>query len=183
MNDPDLQSITAVAEGDSEAFEQLVRKYERRVFATVRRYIGDDSAVDDIAQEVFLQVWTKAKQFKGKSSFSTWLYRIVANKCLNYREKRAKRQTLPLSDAIPDNKPDMEQLHEKDDEAAFVRAAVDKLPKRQRIALVLSQFDGYSYKEISEIMKVSLSSVESLIFRARKGLLKELTPLRERGEI
>jgi RNA polymerase sigma-70 factor (ECF subfamily) len=183
MKDPDLQLITAVAEGDSEAFEQLVRKYERRVFGTINRYIGNDYAVEDIAQDVFLQVWSKAGQFKRKSSFSTWLFRIVANKCLNFREKRALRQTLPLKDAMPENKPGIGKRVEADSDAAVVRAAVDKLPKRQRMALVLSQFDGYSYKEISDIMGVSLSSVESLIFRARKGLLKELMPLRERGEI
>ncbi|MCP4230466.1 MAG: RNA polymerase sigma factor [bacterium] len=183
MNDPDLQLITAVAEGDSDAFEQLVRKYERRVFATIHRYVGNDAAVEDIAQEVFLQLWSKAKQFKRKSSFSTWLYRIVVNKCLNHREKRTRRRTQQLDEALPDNNPGTEQRYEKDTEAAIVRKAVDGLPKRQRMALLLSQFDGYSYKEISRIMKVSLSSVESLLFRARKGLLKELTPLRERGEI
>jgi len=183
MNDPDLQLITAVAERDSDAFEQLVRKYERRVFGTIHRYIGNDIAVEDIAQDVFLQIWRKANQFKGKSSFSTWLYRIVANKCLNYREKRAIRQTLPLNDAIPENKPGIEQNYEKTSEAAVIRTAIDELPKRQRMALVLSQFDGYSYKEISEIMNLSSSSVESLIYRGRKNLKKELTPLRERGEI
>ncbi len=183
MNDPDLQLIKAVAEGNPEAFEQLVRKYERRVFGTIHRYIGNDHAVEDIAQEVFLQVWRKAGQFKGKSSFSTWLYRIVTNKCLNYREKRSIRQTLPLNDEIPENDMGLEQRYEKDREAKVVRAAIDKLPKRQRMALILSQFDGYSYKEISDIMKVSLSSVESLIFRARKNLKQELMPLYESCEI
>lgn len=183
MNDPDLQLISSVAEENPEAFEQLVRKYERRVFGTIHRYVGNDNAVEDIAQEVFLQVWRKAGQFKGKSSFSTWLYRIVTNKCLNYREKRSIRQTLPLNDEIPENNMGLEQRYEKDNEAKVVRAAIDKLPKRQRMALVLSQFDGYSYKEISDIMKVSLSSVESLIFRARKNLKQELMPLYESGEI
>ena len=183
MDDTDLTLINAVAAGNSEAFEELVRKYERRVFGTIHRYIGNDSAVEDIAQDVFLQVWRKAGQFKGKSSFSTWLYRIVTNKCLNYREKRKTRQTLPLNDEIPENDTGLESNYERDEEAKLIRASIDKLPKRQRMALVLAQFEGHSYKEISEIMKVSLSSVESLIFRARKNLKHELLPLRESGEI
>ena len=130
-----------------------------------------------MAQEIFIKVWRNAKKFKGKSKFSTWLYRITANHCLNYRRRR-KSANVSLDDLTehgrtPDAlkvEPDWEQKRQIE----LVRKAVNELPERQRMALVLAQYEGRSYKEIAEIMKVSVSSVESLIFRARGQLRKKL---------
>ena len=171
----------AVAAGDADAFEQLVRKYERPVLSTIYRYVGDRVAAEDVAQEVFLKVWRRAKSFKGRSSFSTWLYRVVVN--LNFRRKRARAKNVPLDEAVAAADPRWDERLDGARKAAAVRAAVDELPPRQRMALILSRFEGRSYREIAEIMRTSTSSVESLLFRARRALKKKLLPLRERGEI
>jgi len=184
--DQDKELIKKVVEGDETAFEQMVKKYERRVLNTIYRYIGKSDEAEDIAQEVFIKVWHHAKSFKGKSKFSTWLYRIVVNQCLNYRSKHKER--LASLDEIMEQGKTPESLKveiefERQRKSKIMRRAIDELPKRQRIALVLSKFEGKSYREIAQIMGVSLSSVESLIFRARGALKKKLLPVRKKGEI
>ena len=176
-DDNDEHIIKLVAGGDEQAFEQLVHKYQQAVFSTIYRYIGTQDDVQDLAQEIFIKVWRNAGKFKGKSKFSTWLYRIVVNHCINYQRKHKYRPAsldeLTEKGVTPESlkvTPDWEQKRRVE----LVRKAVDELPDRQRMALVLSQFEGRSYKEIAEIMKVSLSSVESLIFRGRSTLREKL---------
>ncbi len=184
--DPDAKMIKKVAEGDEVAFEQMVKKYEHRVLNTIYRYIGKSDEAEDITQEVFIKVWHHAKSFKGKSKFSTWLYRIVINQCLDYRSKHKER--LASLDEIMEQGKTPESLKveiefERQRKSKIMKRAIDELPKRQRIAFVLSKFEGKSYKEIAQIMGISLSSVESLIFRARGALKKKLLSLRKKGEI
>lgn len=178
----DEELVRAVVSGDETAFEQLVRKYKNAVFNTIYRYIGYYDDVEDIAQEVFIKVWHKAGTFKGRSKFSTWLYRIVVNECLGYRRKH--RQTPVSLDGLADAgitpKSLTTDIHSDEKaQAKVVRKSIRELPQRQRLALVLSHYDGYSYKEIAEIMKVSVSSVESLIYRAKQSLKEKLAPERE----
>ncbi len=175
--------VAGVAAGDEDAFEELVKRYERPVLNTIYRYVGRTAAAEDVAQDVFFKVWARIHTFKRRSTFSTWLYRIVANQCLNFREKRARRRAEPLNDSVPDDRADLEERYEREKTSRVVREAVDDLPAKQRLALVLSTFERRTYGEIAGIMRVSLPSVESLIFRARKNLKKKLLPLRERGEL
>ena len=176
-DDADAHLVVLVARGDEGAFEKLVQKYQQAVFITIYRYVGNQDDVQDLAQEIFIKVWRNAGKFKGKSKFSTWLYRIVVNHCINYRRKN-KRRAISLDEMTEKGKtpeslkvePDWEQRRRVE----FVRKAVDELPERQRMALVLAQYEDKSYKEIAEIMEISLSSVESLIFRARSALRVKL---------
>jgi len=184
--DADTILVQRISKGDKSAFEELVKKYEHSVFNLIYRYIGNYTEVEDVAQEVFIKVWRKARSFRGKSMFSTWLYRIVVNHCLNYRSKYKQR---PLSldqmmekENIP-NSMKQEIDFEKKKKAEIVRKAIDDLPGKQRMALILSKYEGKSYKEIAEFMNKSLSSIESLIFRAKVNLKKKLQPLKEKGEI
>jgi RNA polymerase sigma-70 factor (ECF subfamily) len=185
-DDTDAKLIKQVALGDENAFEQLVKKYQHAVFNTIYRYIGNYEDVEDIAQEVFIKIWQKAKSFKRKSKFSTWLYRIVVNQCLNYRSKHKQKlvslDEMTEKEQIPDSLI-VEVDHEQRKKAEIVKKAVNELPEKQRIALVLSKYEEKSYKEIAEIMGVSLSAVESLIFRAKQNLKKQLLPLRKDGKL
>ncbi len=184
--DSDAELIQQVAQGDENAFEQLVKKYEHAVFNIIYRHIGNYTDVEDLAQEVFIKVWRHAKSFRGESKFSTWLYRIVVNHCLNYRSKH-KQTPVSLDEMVEKEKiPEsliVEVDFERRQKAKIVRRAVDELPERQRIALILSKFEGKSYKEIAQIMGVSLSEVESLIFRAKETLKKKLLLLKENGKV
>jgi RNA polymerase sigma-70 factor (ECF subfamily) len=179
----DSELIARVAGGDEGAFELLVKKYQRPVLGTVYRYLGNSPAAEDIAQEVFIKVWHHARGFKGKSAFSTWLYRIVVNQCLNFRNERKRKQTVPLDESIADDCPGVDAKYDRKRKAEIVRDAVNELPGRQRMALILSRFEDYSYEEIARIMGVSLSSVESLIFRAKDGLKKKLLSLKMEGAV
>jgi RNA polymerase sigma-70 factor (ECF subfamily) len=184
--DPDIALIRGIAEGEEGALEELVTKYQRRVLNTIYRYIGDPEEAEDLAQEVFVKVWRGAGGFRGKSKVSTWIYRIAVNHCLSHRAKRKTRveslDEIQERGGIPEATK-VEVDRERERRAELVRDAVGELPERQRMALILSKFEGRSYKEISEIMGTTLSSVESLIFRAKDNLGKKLLPLRERGEI
>ncbi len=160
----------------------MVRAYERKVLSTTYRYVGDPTAARDLTQEIFVKVWLRAPSFKHEALFSTWLYRIVVNHCINFQLTRKKRQMESLNENVPGDG----ILADKFDEekrARHLREAVAKLPERQRMALILAKFEGKSYVEIAGLMRVSVSSVESLLFRAREGLRKMLLPLKEKGEI
>jgi RNA polymerase sigma-70 factor (ECF subfamily) len=176
----DAALAAAIAAGDADAFERFVEKYERPVFSTIYRYVGDRVAAEDVAQEVFMKVWRRAKSFKGRSSFSTWLYRVVVNQCLNFRRKRARSRNVPLDENIVADGPALDERLDEESRAAAVRAAVDELPPRQRMALILTKFEGRSYREVAEIIGTSTSSVESLLFRARQSLKEKLLPVKER---
>lgn len=182
----DAELIQQVAGGNEKAFEQLVKKYQHAAFNTIYRYIGNYDDVEDVAQEIFIKIWRHAGSFKGKSKFSTWFYRIVVNQCLNYRSKH-KQKPVSLDGIIETGRiPESlktETDHEQRQRAVIVKKAVNELPERQRIALVLAKFEQRTYKEIAQIMKVSVSSVEALIFRARSALKMKLIALRENGKI
>jgi RNA polymerase sigma-70 factor (ECF subfamily) len=178
----DFQLITQTAKGDEKAFTQLIRKYQQVVFSTIYRYTGYYDCVEDLAQEIFVKVWRNADKFKGKSKFSTWLYRIVVNHCLNYNSKHkidpVSLDELAKQGKVPDSLK-VENDREKQQTIEQIQKAVSELPDRQRIALVLAHYEHKTHEEIAEIMNLSQSAVHSLIFRARCTLRKKLKQLLE----
>jgi RNA polymerase sigma-70 factor (ECF subfamily) len=175
--DRDAELVRQTAAGDERAFEELVGKHQRLVLNIIYRYVGDRSAADDIVQEVFCILWRKAGSFKGGSKFTTWLYRVVANECLQFRRK--KKPDLVSLDEIAAGGRLPEALQVSDDHAraariALVKGAVAELPERQRLALILSHIEDMTYKEIAEIMGGTASAVDSLIIRAKENLRAKL---------
>lgn len=186
--EPDQELIRLVAAGDEASFARLVDRYQRAVFSTIRRYLGSSPDADDLAQDVFASVWQNARRFEGRSKFSTWLYRIVLNRCLKHRRKhRIAVESLdePSAEAMVPEQLTVEfnQRLEQERKSRIVNQAISELPERQRLALILTRFEGKSYQEACEIMGVSLSAVESLILRAKENLAKRLEPLRAQGVI
>jgi RNA polymerase sigma-70 factor (ECF subfamily) len=178
----DARLIALTAQGDEHAFAQLIRNYQPMVFSIIYRYTGNYECVEDLAQEIFIKVWRNAGKFKMKSKFSTWMYRIVVNHCLNYNHKH-RHKIVSLDDiAKRGHMPDalkVEMDWDKKQMIKKVRQAVSELPERQRIALVLAHYEHKSHDEIARIMRISISSVHSLIFRARCSLRKKLKELLE----
>ncbi len=183
--DADVDAIRSVAAGDEGAFESLVEKYKHAVLNTSYRYLGDYSEAEDMAQEVFVKVWRNAARFKGNSKFSTWLYRIVVNHCISHKRKH-KVPLVPLDEvnglAEQGRDSRVEDQIEDRETSARIRELIAELPSRQKMALVLSAYEHKSYEEIASVMGVTLSSVTSLVFRAKDNLRKKLLPLKLAGE-
>lgn len=184
MNDEEL--IQKIVEKDHLAFKSLVDRYQQLVINACYNLIGNRQDAEDVAQEVFLQVYKSAQKFRGEAKLSTWLYRIAVNRSLNFvRDNSRFRWLKSLSSLLEDegqsaeevpasdsDRPDVEL--EKKERNVIVQKAIDSLPEKQRAAFVLHTYEGLSYQEIAEVLQLSLSSVESLIHRAKLNLQKKL---------
>lgn len=171
--------MASAARGETSARHALYERYREFVFRAAFRFTGNEADARDIAQDVFVALFTRAAAFSPQGKFTTYLWRVVANRCLNERAKRQLRLEVPDSEAalnalpeLPERAPD--RLLEQRQVQERVRRAIVALPERQRLAVVLSRFEGLSYEEIAAALDCSVSSVESLLFRARQGLAKSL---------
>ena len=174
--------IAALREGTNQAYGQLLDEYQQKVFGTCISFIPNYEDAEDIAQEVFVEVFNSIGKFKGDSKLSTWIYRIATNKCLEFiRKKNTKKrfglmQSLLGNDLpIDRNSYFMEFNHpgiqlENKEKSKILFAAINRLPEAQKIVYTLNKIDDLSYKEVSEITEKSVSSIESLLFRAKKNL-------------
>lgn len=181
----ELEIIKKLKNGDEDTFRMVVQRYSRMVLNCSYKFLRNKESAEDLTQEVFLEVYESVKTFRADSKLSTWIYRIAVTKSLNHLKsmKRKKRfavlvsifgkddsvKDIPLADSIAPDK----ELENKD-RARILAWALDKLPDNQRVAFTLSKYDEMSYEEISSIMNTSISSVESLIHRAKTNLKKKL---------
>jgi RNA polymerase sigma-70 factor, ECF subfamily len=179
----DLMAKTA--EGDEFAFEILVRRHQTSVLNLIYRYVGDRTKARDLAQEVFLRVWGTANRYEPKAKFTTWIYSITANLCLNELKslRRQKLVGLKIEEeekegtdyASHSNAPQSpEDLLLAEERSRQVSEALQSLPENQRIALILKRYENLSYGEIARIMESSVSAVESLLVRAKRNLQEML---------
>lgn len=177
--------ISEVKNGNQQAFAKLIDLHKSLVFNTAMGFVHDKTTVDDITQDVFIRVWKAINDFRGESKFSTWLYRITVNISINYTKKNKISRLFTSIDQKRDENSKIFEVEDKktvsgDDNfrklehAKALKTALNSLPKRQKTAFVLSKYEDLSYAEISEIMELSLSSVESLLHRAKKNLQKKL---------
>lgn len=173
---PDEVLMVRVGQGDEPAFQVLVHRHLQRSMALARRMTGNVSDAEEVAQEAFLRVWTTARRWRPEgAAFRTWLYRIVVNLCLD----RGRRKPFsPLEDAGDpcDPAPDALSQIEQQETVRLVADAVAGLPDRQRAALVLSYYEGLSNAEAAAVLGVSVSGLEALLVRARRGLRARLDP-------
>jgi RNA polymerase sigma-70 factor (ECF subfamily) len=177
--------MVRVAKGDDEAFEALVNRHETSVLNLIYRFVGDRTQAKDLAQEVFLRVWQGAKSYKPEAKFTTWIYRIATNLCLNElkstrRKKwvsffRSHEDTEPsMEEGLPDDAPSAEEFLLTRERSRQISDALQSLPVNQRTALVLKRYNELSYQEIAQILGCSVSAVESLLVRAKKTLQEKL---------
>lgn len=166
-------------------FQEIYETYKNKVFNTVLGYLQNTEDAEETTQDVFVEIHRSMRSFERKSSLNTWIYRIAVNKSLDFiKSKKRKKRFAFLSSlfddsgAIMHDRPDFHhpgvQLEQKEN-AALLFKAVDQLPENQKTAFILSKVEGLSYAEISEVMQLSISSVESLLFRAKQNLQKQLS--------
>jgi RNA polymerase sigma-70 factor, ECF subfamily len=183
----DEELMARIAGSDAQAFEILVRRHQRRILNLIYRSLGDRIQAEDVAQEVFLRVWRAAEDYKPKSKFTTWVYRIVVNLCLDTLKSAHRKQPFvhlyggaensEENDGVLngcDSAPSPEELLIDAEKSRRIFAALDSLPANQRLAVVLKKFDGLSYDDISRILGCSVAAVESLLVRAKKTLRERL---------
>lgn len=191
--DPDTQLMLRVKRGDGDAFAQLVGKFEQPVFNLVCRILRDPDEAEDIAQNVFVQVFKSAHRYEPSAKFSTWLFTIARNLCLNEIRRRVRHPAGSLDEPGPGGgeHPEADLL----DRAALqpgdasvreelfrkVDQAIDALPETQRTALQLCREEELSYEEIAQVIGCSLSATKSLIHRARETLKARLKPYLRSG--
>lgn len=182
MNQPEL--ITKLQEGDTMAFKVLVETWQNMVYNTALGIVQNAEDAEDVAQEVFIEVYESVSSFKGKSKFSTWLYRITIAKSLDHEKRKKRKKRFAFIKALTGDlkeenihPPDFEHpgvLFEKKEKANELFKALKKIPDKQKVAFTLNKLEGLSYHEIADIMETTLFAVESLIGRAKANLRKQL---------
>lgn len=182
----ETEFITELKSKSPKAYSALLDMFQQKVFGTCISFVPNREDAEDIAQDVFMEVFNSISKFKGDSKLSTWIYRITTNKCLEFiRKKNTKKRFAFLQsitgNAVPIDKTDYftEMNHpgillENKELNATLFKAINSLAESQRVVFTLHKIDGKSYQEVAEITKRSLSSVESVMFRAKKNLQNTL---------
>lgn len=190
-DDPDVQLMLRFQRGEVEAFQQLFHKYALSVVNFIVQFVGTRARAEEIAQEVFLQVYRWQKRYEPKAKFSTWLFKIAHNHCLNEVRKGEYRVTLesleppdPEEDDrtrdVADTNPGRgEETLAAKEATARIQAILQRLPANQRTALLLSRLEGLSYQEVAEVLGSTEKAVKSLVFRATQSLKEGLRDILE----
>jgi len=195
-DDPDVQLMLRFQGGDMDAFQQLFQKYSPSVVNFAFHFLGTRARAEEIAQEVFLQVYRWQKRYEPKAKFSTWLFKIANNHCLNevrrgeYRITRESLDPVIGSDGeererdFPDTNPDEgEESVAAKETAERIEKTLERLPENQRAALMLSRLEGMSYQEVAEVIGCTEKAVKSLVFRATQSLKEGLRDILDSHDV
>ena len=191
--DPDAALMLRVKQGDGGAFEELVEKYKQPVMNMVYRTLPDATEAEDLAQHVFLQVFKSAHRYEVSAKFTTWLFTIARNLCLNEIRRRSRHPADSLDETFADN--DEQPIRQAEDVRTFsppdsllhgelegkIEEALAELPEKQRTAILMCRGDEFSYEDIAEVLECSVSATKSLIHRGRETLKQKLKPYLKTG--
>ncbi len=182
----DAEIMLRVRDGDVAGYEYLVQKYRRAMVGFMYRMVRNQAIGEELAQEVFLRVYRSRATYRAEARFTTWLYRIATNLGVNYArdnklESAASNVYLDAVDAetgtrpdVADSTPNIEQDIVRDERLKAIRAHVDALPERQRMAVIMHKYQELDYREIGRVLKLSESATKSLLFRAYETLRERL---------
>ncbi|GAA3894367.1 RNA polymerase sigma factor RpoE [Halomonas cibimaris] len=183
----DQQLVERARNGDTRAFDLLVKKYQHKIIGLISRYVHDHAEVHDVAQEAFIKAYRALGSFRAESAFYTWMYRIAINTAKNHLVSRGRRppgsdvdivdaEVVDHSGRLADDE-SPEAATARDQLEAAVFAAIEKLPEDLRTAITLREFDGLAYEDIAQIMQCPVGTVRSRIFRAREAVDEHIRPL------
>ncbi len=193
VSDPDAALMLRVKQGDNSAFEELVEKYKQPVINLVYRTLPDATEAEDLAQHVFLQVYKSAHRYEVSAKFTTWLFTIARNLCLNEIRRRSRHPADSLDETYADN--DEQPIRQVEDAKTFsppdtmlqgelenkIEEALAELPEKQRTAILMCRGDELSYEDMAKILECSVSATKSLIHRGRETLKQKLKPYLRTG--
>jgi RNA polymerase sigma-70 factor, ECF subfamily len=177
--DEDKDLLDRLALGDESAFRALVVRHIDRAYAIALRIVGNAADAEDVVQDTMLKVWTHRGQWQhGRAKFSTWLYRVVSNRCIDLHRK-PRTENVDAVPEVADKQPDASSVIERNEMTDLLEAAMQRLPEQQRIAVIFSYHENMSNGDIAEVMDTTVSAVESLLKRGR-AQLRELLRRHER---
>jgi RNA polymerase sigma-70 factor (ECF subfamily) len=195
--DPDVRLMLQVREGSADAFESLVEKHQKRLVMILEHLVSDRTQAEDLAQDVFLRVYRARERYVPTAKFSTWLYTITHNVASNSIRKSSRRKEINLIsspsgsmpvrplDTMAKDKSNLmpARLADQKEMANVIHEAIQSLGPRQRMAMLLSKYEGMSYNEIAETMDLTTQAVKSLLSRARGNLKETLEPYLQSGRL
>ncbi|WP_176758854.1 RNA polymerase sigma factor [Alkaliphilus peptidifermentans] len=181
MSQEEISLIEESQQGDMDSFEKLIQPYQKKAFNIAYRMLGNLEDANDVTQEALIKIYKSIDKFKGNSQFSTWLYSIVSNSCIDYIRKNRKGKILYLDKdydsgegtyqlEVPDEENTPEYLLERKETQNMIQDAINQLNYEHREVIILREIEGFTYQEISEILKCSEGTVKSRISRARSSL-------------
>ena len=185
MEDMEKLLVTKSKKGNIDAFEELISAYERKAYNIAYRMMGNEEDAKDMAQEAFIKIYKSIQNFREESSFSTWLYRIVTNVCLDELRKRKKDKLVPLELSIETDKGTAivelsaeretpEDIYERVEKKQLIQNAISSLGEDYKTVIILRDIQGFGYEEIATMLNGSLGTIKSRINRARNQLKDKL---------
>jgi len=180
----DEELIELIIKGEANLYAELVSRYQNKVFSTAYNYTRDYEEAKDLTQEIFIKVYNNLGNFQNKAQFSTYLFRIAVNRCIDWtRKKRAKtisilscqdEDDVDVYDFIADCGSNPEEILLRQENADIIRAEINKLPEIYRTVMIMYYFQDFSPQEIADILKVPRKTIDTRLFRARKFIKKRL---------
>jgi RNA polymerase sigma-70 factor (ECF subfamily) len=172
MDDKELLAKFSQADTRNYAFNQLVKKYQQKVYWHIRKMVIDHDDADDLTQETFVKIWQNLEKFKGDSQLFTWIYRIATNECLTFLNKKKRKFFLPIGDVSKEliRKLEASEYISGDEIALKLQKALLTLPEKQRLVFNMKYFDEMKYEEISEVLGTSVGALKASYHHAVKKI-------------
>lgn len=168
--DEDSELLDKLATGDEVAFRALVERHIDRAYAIALRIVGNAADAEDVVQDTMLKIWSHRGRWQhGRAKFSTWLYRVISNRCIDLRRK-PRTENVETVPEVADGQPDAASVIERNELNGMLEIAMQRLPEQQRIAVILSYHESMSNGEIAQVMDTTVAAVESLLKRGRQQL-------------
>lgn len=188
-NDLDVALMLKTGQGDTRAFTELIQRHKDSVVGTIGKMLGGHGDIEDLAQQVFIRVWKSAPNYEPQAKFTTWLFTITKNLVFNETRRLSKKKTVShdeISDQygleiMDDSTPSPEEHYLHEELQSAVDKALESLPEKSRLAIILRRYEDMSYEEIAATLKVSVPALKSILFRARNQLKEILAPYLERN--
>ncbi len=174
LNKSDIELVNEFKNGNISAFDEIVRRYQRKVYSLARKILSNHDDADDVAQEVFIKLFNSLNDFKGESSLFTWIYRITINECNNVLRKKKIKEFIPIDEIanlLKLGQTPEQELFDKE-ERNLIERAVEKLPAKQRTVFVMRFFENLDYEEISKILNKPVGTLKANYFHAVKKIQK-----------
>ncbi|TQF43591.1 RNA polymerase sigma factor [Bradyrhizobium sp. UNPF46] len=168
--DEDSELLDKLATGDEAAFRTLVERHIDRAYAIALRIVGNAADAEDVVQDTMLKIWSHRGRWQhGRAKFSTWLYRVISNRCIDLRRK-PRTENVETVPEVADSQPGAVEIIERNELNGMLEIAMQRLPEQQRIAVIFSYHENMSNGEIAQVMDTTVAAVESLLKRGRQQL-------------